>query len=164
MASNITPSKIAPCLWFDNQAQEAARFYTSVFPDSSIDHVARSPIDTPGGQAGDVILVAFTIAGHQYQALNAGPSDPFNNRVSLSVACKDQAEVDRYWEALTADGGEEVQCGWLRDKYGVRWQIVPDAMLAMLRDENAEKAGRAMEAMVQMKKLDIATLKRAYDG
>lgn len=163
MPSHITQSKIAPCLWFNNQAEEAAKFYTSVFDDSTIDHVARSPIDWPAGKAGDVILVEFTIATHQYQALNGGPNEPFNDRISLSVVCQDQAEVDHYWEALTAGGGEEVQCGWLKDKYGVRWQIVPEAMIAMLRDENVAKARRAMEAMVQMKKLDIAELKRAYE-
>lgn len=163
MPTTITQSKITPCLWFDTEAEEAAKFYTSVFPDSSIDHVARSSIDWPGGQAGDVIFVEFTIAGQRYQGLNGGPSDPFNDRVSLSVACQDQAEVDRYWEALTADGGEEVMCGWLKDKYGVRWQIVPDAFLAMLRDENTEKSRRGMEAMIQMKKLNIAELKRAYE-
>ncbi len=159
-----TVQTITPCLWFDTQAEEAAKFYASVFPDSSIDYITRSSIDWPAGQAGDVIMVDFTIAGQRYQALNGGPSEPFNDRVSLSVACQDQGEVDHYWEALTADGGEEVQCGWLKDKYGVRWQIVPDAMIAMLRDDNVEKSRRAMEAMVQMKKLDIEALQRAFAG
>ena len=163
MTDGTTRSRIAPCLWFDDRAEEAARFYTFVFHDSSIDHVTRSAVDWPGGRAGDVIVVDFTIAGQRYQGLNGGPGEPFNDSVSLSVACKDQAEVDRYWDALTADGGEAVMCGWLKDRFGVRWQVVPDAMVAMLRDEDVEKSKRVMEAMMRMKKLDVAALKRAYD-
>jgi len=156
-----TAQKISPCLWFDGRAEEAARFYTSIFPDSRIDHVQRSPIDYPGGKAGDVILVEFTLAGQSYQALNGGPHDPFNDAISLSVTCKDQAEVDRYWDALTAGGGKPVMCGWLKDKYGIAWQIVPEALLAMLRDTDRAKAKRAMEAMMQMVKLDVGALERA---
>ncbi len=156
--------KISPCLWFDGRAEEAARFYTSVFPASRIDHIQRSTIDYPGGKAGDVILVEFTLAGQRYQALNGGPHDTFNDAISLSVTCKDQAEVDRYWAALTADGGKAVMCGWLKDKYGVSWQIVPEAMMIMMRDADRGKSKRAMEAMMTMVKLDVAALQRAFDG
>jgi len=155
-----TAQKISPCLWLDGRAEEAARFYTSIFPDSRIDHVQRSPIDYPGGKAGDVILVEFTLAGQSYQALNGGPHEPFNDAISLSVTCKDQAEVDRYWDALTAGGGKPVMCGWLKDKYGIAWQIVPEALLAMMRDTDRAKAKRAMEAMMQMVKLDVGALER----
>ncbi len=159
-----TTQKIAPCLWFDRHAEEAAMFYTAIFPDSRIDHVQRSPIDYPGGKAGDVILVEFTLAGQRYQALNGGPHHPFTDAISLSVTCQDPAEVDRYWDALTAEGGTAVMCGWLKDKYGVSWQIVPEAMMAMMRDADPAKSKRAMEAMMHMVKLDIAALQRAFDG
>jgi predicted 3-demethylubiquinone-9 3-methyltransferase (glyoxalase superfamily) len=156
--------KISPCLWFDGRAEEAARFYTSLFPNSRIDHVERSAIDWPGGKAGDVILVAFTLADLSYQALNGGAHDAFNDAISLSVTCKDQAEVDRLWEALTADGGKPVMCGWLKDKYGVAWQIVPQALVDMLRDKDRTKSKRVMEAMMQMVKIEIAELRRAFVG
>jgi predicted 3-demethylubiquinone-9 3-methyltransferase (glyoxalase superfamily) len=156
--------KISPCLWFDGRAEEAAKFYTSIFPDSRIDHAERSSIDYPGGKIGDVILVEFTLAGLSYQALNGGPHDQFNDAISLSVTCKDQAEVDRFWDALTADGGKPVQCGWLKDKFGVSWQIVPGELLTMMRDKDRKKSKRVMEAMVQMVKLDVAKLRRAYEG
>lgn len=156
--------KIAPCLWFDGRAEEAARFYTSIFPDSRIDHVHRSTIDYPGGKAGAVLLVDFTLAGLPYQAMNGGPHDAFNDAISLSVSCEDQAEVDRMWDALSAGGGKSVQCGWLKDKFGVSWQIVPKAFIAMLRDPDRVKAKRAMEAMLHMVKLDIAALRRAFEG
>jgi len=156
--------KISPCLWFDGCAEEAARFYTTIFPDSRVDHVQRSPIDYPGGKVGDVILVEFTLAGQHYQALNGGPHETFTDAISLSVMCKDQAEVNRYWDALTADGGKAVMCGWLKDKFGVSWQIVPEAMMAMMRDKDRAKSKRAMDAMCQMVKLDVAALRRAFDG
>jgi predicted 3-demethylubiquinone-9 3-methyltransferase (glyoxalase superfamily) len=122
-----------------------------------------STIDTPGAKESAAILVEFTIAGQSYQALNGGPHDSFNDAISLSVSCKDQAEVDRYWEALTADGGEPVQCGWLRDKFGVRWQIVPDVLIEMMKDPDRAKAKRAMAAMMEMVKLDVAKLREAFD-
>lgn len=159
-----TKQMIAPCLWFDGRAEEAAEFYVSVFPESHVDHRATSGIDWPGGKAGDVVLVEFTLAGQRYQAINGGPQVPFNESISLSVACGDQAEVDRLWDALTADGGEPIQCGWLKDKFGVRWQIVPEPFMAMMRDNDRERTKRGMEAMVRMVKLDIATLKQACDG
>ncbi|QEG40901.1 VOC family protein [Roseimaritima ulvae] len=155
---------IAPCLWFDGDAEEAAEFYTTVFPDSKILHKIVNHDAWPGGKAGDVVVVAFQLKGQPYQALNGGPNQPFNDRVSLSVTCKDQAEVDRYWEALTADGGEAIMCGWLKDRYGMRWQIVPEAFFAMISDEDAEKSQRAMQAMTQMIKLDVDTMTKAYEG
>src|SRR6266511_1581148 len=154
--------KITPCLWFDGRAEEAADFYTSIFPNSQIDHIART--DTPGATEGAVILVEFTIAGLSYQALNGGPHDQFNDAISLSVTCKDQAEIDRLWDALTADGGRPVQCGWLKDRFGVSWQIVPEALLRMMKDKDPAKSKRVMEAMMQMVKLDVAKLEHAYEG
>ncbi|QDT34758.1 VOC family protein [Thalassoglobus polymorphus] len=156
--------KIETCLWFEGDAEEAAEFYVSVFDDSRIHDKMLSHDDWPGGQAGDVILVEFELFGQRYQALNGGPCDPFNDRMSLSVRCKDQAEVDYYWETLTADGGEPVMCGWLKDKYGMRWQIVPEAFFEMVHDQDVEKSRRVMQAMVQMIKLDVEKLKQAYEG
>jgi len=156
--------KITPCLWFDERAEEAARFYVSVFPDSHIDKVIRSPIDTPGAKEGAVILVDFTLSGQSYQALNGGPHDRFNDAISLVVRCKDQAEVDRLWDALTADGGRPVQCGWLKDKFGISWQIVPDALIDMIANGDPQRGRHAMSAMMQMVKLDIARLRQAYDA
>ncbi len=156
--------KIASCLWFDGQAEKAAEFYVSVFPDSRIDHVLRSAIDTPGAEAGSVILVEFTLSGQSFQALNGGPHDHFNDAISLVVNCKDQAEVDRMWNALTAGGGRPVACGWLKDRFGVSWQIVPEAMMTMMKEKDPEKSKRVMKAMMQMIKLDIAKLEQAYDG
>jgi len=155
---------LSPCLWYDGQAEEAAEFYVSVFPDSHIDDVLRSQADWPGGKAGDAVLVSFTLAGLPYQALNGGPDQPFNESVSLSIACDDQAEVDYYWDALIAGGGEPIQCGWLKDRYGLRWQVVPRALMRMMLDEDRERAGRAMQAMMQMVKIDIAEVERAYAG
>jgi len=154
--------KITPCLWFDGRAEEAAEFYTSIFPNSQIDHIART--DTPGAKEGAVILVEFTIAGLSYQALNGGPHDRFNDAISLSVTCKDQAEIDRLWDALTADGGRPVQCGWLKDRFGVSWQIVPEALPRMMKDKDPAKSKRVMEAMMQMVKLDVGKLEHAYEG
>lgn len=159
-----TISKISPCLWFDTEGEEAARFYASVFPDSSVDRVIRTTTDTPSAKAGAVLFVEFTLCGQGFQALNGGMDKPFTDAISLSVLCKDQAEVDRYWKALTADGGAEVACGWLTDKYGLRWQIVPEPMLQYLRSDDAEATGRAMRAMMEMVKLDVAALAAAFEG
>ncbi len=156
--------KISSCLWFDSQAETAAAFYVSVFPDSRIDRLMRSGVEWPGGEAGSVVLVDFTLAGQSFQALNGGPQEPFNDAISLSVNCEEQAEVDRYWAALTADGGAPVQCGWLRDKFGLSWQIVPEVLPRMLRDDDPDKARRVMEAMMRMVKIDIRGLQAAYDG
>ena len=158
--------RLMPCLWFDGTAEEAARFYVSVFPDSRIDHVHKSTIAWPAGKPGDTLLVEFTILGQRHQALNGGPNENarFNESVSLSVACEDQAEVDRYWNALIADGGRPIQCGWLADRYGLRWQIVPRLMSELLADPDRARAKRAMEAMLHMVKLDVAALDAAAKG
>lgn len=158
----ITPSsKIVPHLWFTDQAVEAANFYVSLFPDSRVDTVTPIPADTPSGPAGSVPVVEFTLAGQPFMAISAGPLDAFNHSISFMVNCADQAEVDRYWDALSADGTIE-QCGWLKDRYGVSWQIVPTVLGDMMKDQNRARAARVMEAMLQMKKLDIAGLEEAY--
>jgi predicted 3-demethylubiquinone-9 3-methyltransferase (glyoxalase superfamily) len=144
--------------------RRSRRHYASIFPDSHIDSIQKSSIDYPGGKAGDVILVEFTLAGLSYQALNGGPHDQFNDAISLSVTCKDQAEVDHLWEELIAGGGSPVECGWLKDKFGVSWQIVPEEFFAMMRDKDAGRSKRAMEAMMHMVKLDVAKLRQAFDG
>ena len=159
----LTPSKIVPHLWFADQAVEAANFYVSLFPDSRIDSVTPIPADTPSGPAGSVQVVEFTLAGQKFMAINAGPLDPFNHAISFLVNCTDQAEVDRLWDALSA-GGTIEQCGWLKDRYGLSWQIVPTALGELMRGADRDRARRVMEAMLKMKKLDIAGLKRAAAG
>jgi predicted 3-demethylubiquinone-9 3-methyltransferase (glyoxalase superfamily) len=159
----ITPSKIVPHLWFADKAVEAANFYVSLFPDSRVDGVTPIPADTPSGPAGSVQVVEFTLAGQRFMAINAGPLDPFNHAISFLVNCADQAEVDRLWDALSA-GGTIEQCGWLKDRYGVSWQIVPTALGELMRDADRGRARRVMEAMLRMKKLDIAALRRAHAG
>lgn len=154
---------IVPHLWFVDQAVEAASFYVSLFPDSRVDSVTPIPAETPSGPAGSVSVVEFTLAGQQFQALSAGPLDPFNHAISFMVNCTDQAEVDRLWNALSA-GGTIEQCGWLRDRYGVCWQIVPTALGEMMKDPDRNRARRVMEAMLRMKKLDIQGLEKAYEG
>jgi predicted 3-demethylubiquinone-9 3-methyltransferase (glyoxalase superfamily) len=156
-------SKISPCLWFNGEAEEAARFYVSLLPDSRIDYVQKNVIDSAGGKQGTVLIVGFTLAGQTYQALNGGSRFDFTHAVSLSVDCKDQAEVDRLWGRLS-DGGEEVACGWVKDRYGLSWQIVPSVMPKFMADPDHEKAARVMQAMMKMVKLDIAALQAAYDG
>jgi predicted 3-demethylubiquinone-9 3-methyltransferase (glyoxalase superfamily) len=155
--------KIVPHLWYAREAEEAARFYTSIFPDSHVDTVTDLPADSPGGPAGSVKLVEFTLAGQPFMAISAGPLDQFNHAVSFIVQCRDQAEVDRYWAALGA-GGTIEECGWLRDRYGLSWQIVPDSLVDMMKDPDRAAARRAAEAMLGMKKLDIAALERAFRG
>ena len=156
-------SKIAPCLWFKGEAEEAAQFYVSLLPDSKILHVQRNVMDSPGGKAGTVLIVEFELAGQRFQALNGNAQCEFNHAISISVDCKDQAEVDRLWAALSK-GGEAVACGWLKDRYGLSWQIVPSVLPKMLADPDQAKAQRAMTAMMGMVKLDIAGLQRAYNG
>ena len=156
--------KVTPCLWFDGNAEEAANFYVSLLPDSRIDKLVRAPGDYPSGKAGDVLLVDFTLAGRQYSGLNGGPEFKFTEAVSFVVHCDDQAEVDRLWEALTADGGQEIQCSWLKDRFGLSWQIVPEEMLQMLASPDRDAAKRAFEAMSKMVKLDLAELRRAFAG
>jgi predicted 3-demethylubiquinone-9 3-methyltransferase (glyoxalase superfamily) len=156
-------SKISPCLWFDGAAEAAANFYVSLLPDSRIDRVQRSVIDTPGSKTGTVLVVDFTLAGQRFMALNGGPGVDYTHAISFSIDCADQAEVDRLWDALCA-GGTEVQCGWLRDRYGVSWQIVPSVLPKLLADPDPAKAARVMHAMMRMIKLDIAGLQQAYAG
>ncbi|HEY8437114.1 MAG TPA: VOC family protein [Candidatus Limnocylindrales bacterium] len=156
--------KISPCLWFDGAAEEAARFYVSLFPDSRIDAVHRSPGDTPSGPKGMVLTVEFTLAGRSYIGLNGGPDFKFSEAISLSIDCEDQAEVDRYWSALTADGGEPSVCGWLKDRFGLSWQVIPRQLPEMLASLDRDAAGRALEAMLKMTKIDVAELERAYEG
>ena len=160
----IVKQTITPCLWFASEALEAAEFYTSAFPNSSIVTVQRTPADTPGPKEGSVLMVVFKLAGQEYQALNGGPHDKFNDAVSLSVRCEDQAEVDRLWSALTADGGKPVQCGWLKDKYGLSWQIVPKRLPELLADSDPEKGKRVMQAMLKMIKIDVPALEAAAAG
>ncbi|TQF69332.1 VOC family protein [Rhodococcus spelaei] len=155
--------KITPCLWFDTQAEEAATFYTSIFKNSSIGEISRYGEGMPK-PAGTAMTVAFTLDGQNFTALNGGPEFAFTEAVSFQVDCADQAEVDEYWEALTADGGQESQCGWLKDKFGMSWQIVPSALPSVLGGPDPAGAQRAVAAMMQMRKIDIGVLQKAYDG
>jgi predicted 3-demethylubiquinone-9 3-methyltransferase (glyoxalase superfamily) len=155
--------KISPFLWFDNQAEEAVNLYTTLFPNSKILNVARYPEESPG-TPGTVMTVSFILSGQEFTALNGGPEFKFTEAISFVVSCENQAEVDKYWNTLTANGGEESQCGWLKDKYGVSWQIVPTRLGELLSDPDVEKAGRAMQAMLKMQKLDIPTLEAAFNS
>jgi predicted 3-demethylubiquinone-9 3-methyltransferase (glyoxalase superfamily) len=150
------------CLWFDGQAEEAANYYASVFKNSKIGRVLRFTEGGPG-PAGSVITVEFELNGQKFVGLNGGPEFTFTEAISFQIFCKDQDEVDYYWNALT-DGGEESMCGWLKDRYGVSWQVIPDGLIDMLGDPDQEKAKRTTEAMFEMRKLDIAALERAYAG
>ena len=159
--------KISPCLWFDDQGEEAAKFYTSIFKDSKIGDVTRygkEGYEIHGREEGTVMTVEFEIEGQKFLALNGGPIFKFNEAISFQVYCETQEEVDYYWEKLSEGGDEKAQqCGWLKDKYGVSWQIVPNILIKMLKDKDSEKSQRVMKAMLQMHKLDISTLKKAYD-
>lgn len=157
-------SKVETCLWFGKDVEEAVRFYVSLVPGSHIENILRSPGSWPGGEAGDVIMVTFTLGGQSFQALNGGTPANYGTAASLSVRCSDQAEVDRLWTALTADGGAEIMCGWLRDRWGVPWQIVPKMLPRLLADPDPIVAGRVFDAMTKMVKLDIAALERAAAG
>jgi predicted 3-demethylubiquinone-9 3-methyltransferase (glyoxalase superfamily) len=160
--------KITPCLWFDHQAEEAAEFYTAIFTNSRIISMSRygeAGHEIHGKPAGTVMTVAFQLDGQAFTALNGGPAFTFNEAVSFQVHCETQEEVDYYWAKLSAGGNEQAQqCGWLKDKYGVSWQVVPKVLIEMLSDSSSEKSQRAMQAMLQMKKIDIDTLKQAYAG
>jgi predicted 3-demethylubiquinone-9 3-methyltransferase (glyoxalase superfamily) len=157
-------AKITPCLWFDGQAEEAANFYVGLLPDSRIDKVMRSPADTPSGPEGMVLVVDFTLGGQAFQGLNGGPDFTFNEAISFVIDCEDQAEVDRLWDALTVNGGEPGPCGWLKDRYGVSWQIVPRQLVEMMDDPDPDKARRVTEQMLKMGKLEVAELERAFEG
>ena len=154
--------KITPFLWFDANAEEAVAFYTSIFPNSSIQQVDRYGKDSPGTE-GTVMVIAFTLNGQAFMALNGGPVYQFSPATSFVVSCEDQAEVDHYWDHLI-EGGQADQCGWLTDKFGVTWQIVPKELDEMLADPDPQKAYRAMQAMLKMVKLDIAELRKAFEG
>jgi predicted 3-demethylubiquinone-9 3-methyltransferase (glyoxalase superfamily) len=153
--------KITPFLWFDNNAEEAMKFYTSVFKNSEIGKVTLYPEGSPG-PAGTVMVGTFQIEGLEFIALNGGPMFKFTEAISFVVNCETQDEVDEYWKKLTAGGGQEVQCGWLKDKFGLSWQIVPTILNKLLEDKDKEKAKRVMQAMLKMKKIDIEVLNRAY--
>jgi predicted 3-demethylubiquinone-9 3-methyltransferase (glyoxalase superfamily) len=157
-------SKVSTCLWFGKDAETAARFYVSLVPGSRLEHVQHSPNIWPGGAAGDVILVVFTLGGQSFQGLNGGSPASYGTAASISVECADQTEVDRLWTALTADGGSEIMCGWLRDKWGVPWQIVPEILPRLLADPDPAVSARVFAAMVKMVKLDVAALERAAVG
>jgi len=159
-------SKITPCLWFDSQAEEAAKLYVSIFPDAGIDEIARygkEGFEVHGRPAGSVLTVGFHIAGQKFVALNGGPLFKFSEAVSFQIFCDTQAEIDHYWSKL-GEGGEEGQCGWLKDRFGLSWQVVPSAMPAMMSDPDVRRGERVMKAFMPMKKLDLATLQRAYEG
>jgi predicted 3-demethylubiquinone-9 3-methyltransferase (glyoxalase superfamily) len=156
-------SKIEPCLWFAGEAEQAANFYVSLLPDSRIETVQKNVIDGPSGKTGSVLVVEFTLAGQRFLALNGGMRMEYTHAISFKIDCADQAEVDRLWDALS-EGGAVDQCGWLRDRYGVSWQIVPSILPKLFAGPDRAGAQRAMQAMMKMVKLDIAALQRAYDG
>lgn len=160
--------KITPCLWFDDQAEEAAKFYTAIFKNSKITSVARygeAGREIHGKPPGSVMIVAFELDGQSFTALNGGPTFKFNEAISFQINCETQEEVDYYWQKLSEGGDEKAQqCGWLKDRYGVSWQVVPTILPEMVGNPDSEKSQRAMSAMLQMKKIDIAELKRAFAG
>lgn len=155
--------KITPFLWFDNQAEAAATFYTSVFRNSKVGNMSRYGDDSPGPK-GSVMVVPFEIEGQAFLALNGGPQFKFTPAVSFVVSCDDQQEIDALWQKLTGDGGKEIECGWLTDKYGLSWQIVPAVFEKMMQDMDSNKTRRVMQAMMKMKKMDIQKLEEAYAG
>jgi predicted 3-demethylubiquinone-9 3-methyltransferase (glyoxalase superfamily) len=155
--------KISPFLWYSKEAEEAAAFYASIFPQSRITRVTALPSESPSGPPGSVKIVEFVLFGQSFMAMSAGPLDPFNHAISFVVHCDDQAEVDRYWNALL-EGGMPEQCGWLKDRFGVSWQIVPRVLDEMIADPDRAKARRASDAMMKMVKIDVAALKAAFTG
>jgi predicted 3-demethylubiquinone-9 3-methyltransferase (glyoxalase superfamily) len=160
MAASRT--KIFPFLWYAKDAEEAARFYASIFPDSRVDRVVTMPAESPSGPAGSVSVVEFTLFGQAFMAISAGPHDPFNDAVSFLVHCESQAEIDRYWNAILESGGKAQACGWIIDRYGVRWQIVPTVLGEMMGDTNRARAKRVTEEMLRQVKLDVAKLQAAF--
>lgn len=157
-------SKIFPHLWYSKEAEEAARFYVSIFPDSRVDHVTSLLSESPSGPPGSVTVVDFTLLGQRFQAISAGPHHEFNDAISMVVLCEDQAEIDSYWNALLEGGGKEQACGWLIDRYGLRWQIVPAILDEMMRDPDPARSKRVTDALLKMVKIDISALQRAYNG
>jgi 2-polyprenyl-6-hydroxyphenyl methylase/3-demethylubiquinone-9 3-methyltransferase len=154
-------TKIAPCLWFDGQAEEAAIFYASVFPDSRVKAVHRAPADYPSGEKGNVLMVEFTVLGMDFVGMNGGPQFKFDEAVSFQVYTDDQAETDRYWNAIVSSGGAESMCGWCKDRFGLSWQITPKRLMELISDRDPAKSKAAFEAMMKMKKIDIAALDAA---
>lgn len=157
-------ARIFPFLWYSSEAEEAAHRYASIFPDSRVDRVSSLASESPSGPPGSVKVVEFTLLGQRFQAMSAGPHQPFNDAISIVVLCDTQAEIDRYWSALLEGGGKEQACGWLIDKYGLRWQITPTMLSEALWDADRARARRVSDAMLKMVKLDIAALQRAHDG
>jgi predicted 3-demethylubiquinone-9 3-methyltransferase (glyoxalase superfamily) len=162
--TDITIQKIVPFLWYVSEAEEAARFYASVFPDSRVDSVSSMAADSPSGPPGSVVVVNFTLCGQAFMAMSAGEHHPFNDAVSFMVNCGSQAEIDRYWNAILDHGGKPQACGWINDKYGVRWQIVPTVLGEMMGDPDKKKAKRVAEEMMSQIKFDIARLEAAFNG
>ena len=160
----VKPAKNTICLWYDGGAEDAARFYAETFPDSSVDAVHRAPGDFPSGKEGDVLTVEFTVMGIPCIGLNGGPAFKHTEAFSFQVATEDQAETDRYWNAIVGNGGEESQCGWCKDKWGVSWQITPRALIEAQKDADPAAAKRAFEAMMGMKKIDVAAIEAARRG
>jgi predicted 3-demethylubiquinone-9 3-methyltransferase (glyoxalase superfamily) len=163
MTTLATP-KIVPHLWYTNEAEEAARFYARIFPASRVDRVSSLPADSPIGPAGSVVIVEFRLFGQPFMAMSAGPNEPFNEAISFRVNCRTQAEIDRYWSALLKNGGRAQACGWIVDRYGVRWQIVPTSLGEMMLDRDRTKAARVAAEMLGQVKFDIAKLKAAFAG
>jgi predicted 3-demethylubiquinone-9 3-methyltransferase (glyoxalase superfamily) len=158
----MTSKSFTTCLWFDDQGEEAARFYTGIFADSRLGRIGRYT-DAGPGPAGSVMAVEFELNGQQFVALNGGPQFKFTEAISFQIPCADQAEVDYYWSRLS-EGGQEVACGWLKDRYGLSWQVIPTVLIDMISDPDPEKASRATSAMLSMTKFDIAELQQAYQG
>ena len=156
--------ELTTCLWFNGNAREAANFYTSIFPGSSIQDNWIAPTDTPGNKQGEEIVVNFKIFGQNFIGLNGGPQFPHSEAVSFQIPCKSQSEIDKYWQLLTADGGEEGQCGWLKDKFGVSWQVTSTEMMKYLGGSDPQGAERATQAMIKMKKIDLESMRKAYEG
>jgi predicted 3-demethylubiquinone-9 3-methyltransferase (glyoxalase superfamily) len=160
----MSKQKIVPSLWYAKEAEEAARFYATVFPESRVEKVSSMPAESPSGPAGSVKLVEFTLFGQSFFAMSAGPHHDFNDAISFTVKCANQAEIDRYWNAILENGGKPSACGWINDKYGVRWQITPVQLLEWMNDRDTVKAKRVAEEMMKQVKFDIAKLEAAYNG
>jgi predicted 3-demethylubiquinone-9 3-methyltransferase (glyoxalase superfamily) len=154
--------EMTTCLWFNGRAREAANFYSSIFPNSSVSDNWIAPTDTPGNQQGEEIVVNFKMFGQNFIGLNGGPQFPHSEAISFQIPCADQAEIDKFWDLLTADGGRESQCGWLKDKFGISWQVTSPEMMNYLGGPDAEGSQRATKAMLEMKKIDLAAMKKAY--
>ena len=157
-------TRITPCLWYDGNAEEAANLYASIFPDSSVDAIHRAPVDYPAGKAGNVLTVDFTVMGMKFMGLNGGPQFKFDEAISFQIHTADQAETDRYWDALVASGGKPTACGWINDRFGLAWQITPKRLTEMMTSPDKAASARAMAAMMDMVKIDVAALERAFAG